>query len=44
MSDADRHDQIKALAELKRLLDDENADADDIRDACGVAPDRYRVA
>ena len=34
MNDSDRHDQIEALAELKRLLDDKDgADADDIRDA-----------
>ena len=41
MSDSDRHDQIEALAELKRLLDDENADADDIRDAAIRAVNRF---
>ncbi len=41
MNDSDRHDQIEALAELKRLLDDENADADDIRDAAIRAVNRF---
>ncbi len=41
MNDSDRHDQIEALAELKRLLDDEGADADDIRDAGIRAVNRF---
>ena len=41
MNDADRHDQIEALTALKDLLDDENADADDIRDAAIRAINRF---
>ena len=41
MNDADRHDQIEALTALKDLLDDENADADDIRDAAIRAVNRF---
>ena len=42
MNDSDRHDQIEALAELKRLLDDEEgADADDIRDAAIRVVNRF---
>ena len=42
MNDSDRHDQIEALAELKRLLDDEEgANADDIRDAAIRAVNRF---
>ena len=41
MNDADRHDQIEALTELKRLLDDEAADAGDIRDAGIRAVNRF---
>ena len=33
MNDADRHDQIAALDSLKTLLDDDTADASDVRDA-----------
>ena len=42
MNDSDRHDQIEALAELKRLLDnEEGADADDIRDGAIRAVNRF---
>ena len=41
MNDSDRHDQVEALAELKRLLDDEAADAGDIRDAGIRAVSRF---
>ena len=41
MNDADRHDQIKSLTELKRVLDDKTADADDIRDAAIRAVNRF---
>ena len=41
MDDADRHDQIEALTELKRLLDDEDADRNDIRDAAIRAVNRF---
>ena len=41
MNDADRHDQIETLTELKRVLDDEAADADDIRDAAIRAVNRF---
>ena len=41
MNDADRHDQIETLTELKRVLDDEGADADDIRDAAIRAVNRF---
>ena len=41
MNDSDRHDQIEALAELERLLDDEAADAGDIRDAGIRAVNRF---
>ena len=33
MDDADRYDQIEGLARLKRLLDDDDADESDVRDA-----------
>ena len=41
MNDVDRHDQIEALKILKELLDDENADASDIRDAAIRAVNRF---
>ena len=41
MNDSDRHDQIEALAELKRLLDDEESDRNDIRDAGIRAVNRF---
>ena len=41
MNDADRHDQIETLTELKRVLDNEAADADDIRDAAIRAVNRF---
>ena len=41
MNDPDRHDQIESLTELKRVLDDETADADDIRDAEIRAVNRF---
>ena len=44
MNDADRHDQIEGLTILKRLLDDENADADDIRDAAIRAVNRFDLS
>ena len=40
-TDADRHDQIDALATLKRLLDDDTADHDDIRDAAVQAVNQF---
>ena len=41
MNDADRHDQIEALTALKALLDDENADEHDVRDAAIRAVNRF---
>ena len=41
MNDADRHDQIEALTDLKGLLDDDDADADEIRDAAIRAVNRF---
>ena len=41
MEDADRHDQIESLATLKRLLDDDKADNDDIRDAAIRVVNRF---
>ena len=41
MNDADRHDQIEALTDLKGLLDDEDAADDEIRDAAIRAVNRF---
>ena len=41
MNDADRHDQIEALTVLRGLLNDENAEASDIRDAAIRAVNRF---
>ena len=41
MNDADRHDQIEALTALKGLLDEEHADANEIRDAAIRAVNRF---
>ena len=41
MNDADRHDQIEALTALKGLLDDDDADGDEIRDAAIRAVNRF---
>ena len=41
MNDADRHDQIEKLAELKRVLDDQGADELDIRDAATRAVNAF---
>ena len=41
MNDADRHDQIEALTALKSVLDDENADVYDVRDAAIRAVNRF---
>ena len=41
INDADRHDQIEALRTLKTLLDDDNGDVHDIRDAAIRAVNRF---
>ena len=41
MDDADRQAQLESLRALKTVLDDENADADDIRDAAIRAVNRF---
>ena len=41
MDDADRRAQLESLRALKTVLDDENADADDIRDAAIRTVNRF---